>query len=165
MVMKLLVVISLLTTICLFVAACKPGEISVSGITVLPGTGQYLFHDSQTSASVTLKSVKVEMAVTDRDYMDLRSGIVRKGQPCLAVSGVVEGQLETSKYIILHAVGHDREGNEVSHTLDAGPITGVISLYLTPGAPTQFRLHLTAASNVVTIELKPSSQLYDFPPP
>lgn len=138
----------------------------LANIVIHPEVGQYLYYESQLSAGMVLKSVTVNSDVCDRDYMDLPSHTkVRKGEPCLLVSGQVESQLDQDKYMTLVARGYDVTGKEVAYTLDHGPVWGVISLFVPARGVDDFVLHLKAAPDIVRIELLPSPQLYDQPPP
>ncbi len=138
----------------------------LADIVIHPEAGQYLYYDSQLSAGMVLKFVTVNPDVYDRDYMDLPSHArVRKGESCLLVSGQVESQLDQDKYMTLTAKGYNATDEEVTYVLDHGPIWGVISLFVPSKGVVEFVLHLKAAPDVVRIELLPSPQLYDQPPP
>jgi hypothetical protein len=138
----------------------------ITGITIQPEPSQYLVYDNQGSAGVILKSVTIKSDVCDRDYMDLRGhSTVRKSEPCLLVTGQVESQLGQDKYMTLSARGYDVNGEEVTYVLDHGPIWGVISIFVPAKGVNEFVLHLKTAPDVVKIELMPSPELYDIPPP
>jgi len=138
----------------------------MTSITVQPEPGQYLVYDNQESAGVTLKAVTIKSDVCDRDYMDLQGhATVRKGEPCLLVTGQVESQLDHDKYMTLSARGYNVNGEEITYVLDAGPIWGVISIFVPAKGINEFGLHLKTAPDIVKIELMPSPELYDIPPP
>jgi len=144
----------------------SPNNHGMTGITVQPEPGQYLVYDNQESAGVILKAVTIKSDVCDRDYMDLRGhATVRKGEPCLLVTGQVESQLDQDKYMTLSARGYDVNGEEVTYVLDAGPIWGVISIFVPAKGINEFVLHLKTTPDIVKIEFMPSPELYDIPPP
>jgi hypothetical protein len=138
----------------------------ITDITIQPEPGQILVYDKQESAGVTLKSVTIKSDVCDKDYFDRPRGTtVRKGEPCLLVTGQVESQLDQDKYMTLSARGYDVNGEEVTYVLDAGPIWGIISVFAPAKDVNEFVLHLKTAPDVRKIELMPSPELYDIPPP
>jgi len=143
-----------------------PDNHGITCITIQPEPGQYLVYDNQESAGFILKSATIKSDVYDRDYMDLRGHAkVRKGEPCLLVTGQVESQLVQDKYMTLSARGYDVNGEEVAYVLDHGPIWGVISIFIPAKGINEFVLHLKTAPDIVKIELMPSPELYDIPPP
>jgi hypothetical protein len=144
--------------------AAKPLT-GITSITIQPEAGQYLVYDNEESAGFILNSVTIKSDVCDRDYMGLHHDIVRKGEPCLLVTGQVESQLDQDKYMTLNAIGYDTGGEEVSYVLDAGPIPRVISIFIPAKGIDEFVLHLKAAPDIIKIELRPSPELYDEPPP
>jgi len=145
--------------------AAKPLT-GITSITIQPEAGQYLVYDNEESAGFILNSVTSKSDVCDRDYTDLQDhATVRKGEPCLLVTGQVESQLDQDKYMTLSARGYDFNGEEVSYVLDAGPIWGVISIFIPAKGIDEFVLHLKAVPDIVKIELMPSAELYDEPPP
>lgn len=166
--MGLLVVFLIVSIAIINTTGCRintPIVTSLPEIRTQPEIGQYLFYDDQTLAGVLLESVDIGMGICDKDYIDIRNGTVKKGEACLLITGVVESQLGQDKYMSVTAIGYDSKGNEVTYTLDAGPIWGVISLFLEARSRTEFVLHLKAASDIALVELKTSRELYDLPPP
>ncbi len=143
-----------------------PDAPALSPISIQPAVGQFLFGDSN-SRGIVLKAVAVRPAVLDKDYVDIRppGTIVKKGESCLLITGQVESQLEQDKYMTMVARGYNSVGEQVAHSLDAGPIYGVISVFLPAKGLDGFIIHLNAAPDVVKIKLDPSDQLYDIPPP
>ena len=143
-----------------------PDAPELSPIAVIPAAGQLLFQDSN-SKGIVLKSVAVRPGVLERDYTDIRppGTIVKKGEACLLLTGQVESQLEQDRYMTMVAKGYNAAGEEVAHVLDAGPIYGVISIFLPAKGFDGFIIHLNAATDVTKIELFPSDRLYDIPPP
>lgn len=138
----------------------------VTGISIRTELGYNLVYDDQESAGVILKAVTIVSDVCDRDYSDLQGHAkVRKGEPCILVTGQLESQLAHDKYMTLSARGYDINGEEVTYVLDWGPIWGVISIFLPAKSSNEFVLHLKAVPDVVKIELIPSLELYDMPPP
>ena len=112
-------------------------------------------------------SAAVREGVLDTDYSDnLRGGrLYKKGESCWLVTGQVQSELEENKYMTMIARGYDANGQEVIHTLDHGPIMGVISIYLPAKGFGGFIIHLNPASQVSKIVLSPSTELYDIAPP
>jgi hypothetical protein len=138
----------------------------ITDISIQPEPGQILVYDEQKSAGVILKSVAIKSDICDKDYFDLpRNAPVRKGQPCLLVTGQVEGQLDQDKYMTLSAQGYDADEEQVTYALDHGPIWGVISVHIPARGANEFALHLKTAPDLKRVELMPSSELYDIPPP
>lgn len=174
MLKKFLLLLALMTILAAILASslmgCTQKEAKpltgITGITIQPEAGQYLVYDNEESAGFILSSLTSKSDVCDRDYMDLQHhAIVRKGEPCLLVTGQVESELDQDKYMTLSARGYDAGGNEVSYVLDAGPIWGVISIFIPAKGIDEFVLHLRAAPDIVKIELMPSPEFYDEPPP
>jgi hypothetical protein len=104
--------------------------------------------------------------ITER-YFDFWQGEKRykAGGPCLLFFGQVESDLPQNKYMTLLARGYNVDGEEVTNLRNAGPIQGVISLFLPVKGIGWFILHLNPAPGVVKIELFPSTELCDIPPP
>ncbi|HEX7475123.1 MAG TPA: hypothetical protein VF318_04085, partial [Dehalococcoidales bacterium] len=137
-------------------------NISPPDIAIQPGPGQTL------SSGTVLRSVAVRSAILDKDYVDTfnqKQSIVKKGEPCWLVTGQMESQLDADKYMTMYATGFDNNGQEVARILDCGPICGVISVFLPAKGFGGFILHLNAAPEVSNIELFPSKDLSDIPPP
>lgn len=131
-------------------------------ITLLPEPGSIL------SDGIVLRSVGVRQGVLDKDYVNISGGeptATKKGEPCWLVTGQIESRLESDKYMTMYAKGFDVNGQEVAHVLDAGPIMGIIAVFLPAKGFGGFILHLNAAPEVVRIELFPSNSLSDIPPP
>jgi hypothetical protein len=134
-------------------------------IPIQPSANEFLFRSG--SGGIVLKSVAVRSAVLDKDYMDIHppGTTAKKGEPCLLLTGQVESQLARDTYMTMVARGFNSAGEEVAHVLDAGPIYGVISVFLPANGMNGFIIHLNAAPDVTKIVLLPSDQLYDIPPP
>lgn len=170
MLKKFLLLLALITILASSLMGCTQKEAKpltgITGITIQPEPGQYLVYDNEESAGFILNSVTIKSDVYDRDYIDLQDhSTVRKGEPCLLVTGQVESQLSQDKYMTLSARGYDAGGEEVSYVLDRGPIWGVISIFIPAKSTDEFTLHLKAAPDIVKIELMPSPEFYDEPPP
>jgi hypothetical protein len=140
---------------------------SLSGVTLQPEKGEFLYYNSQFSAGTILGSVNARTGILDEDSVDIQNQgkIIKKGEPCLIVSGQIESQLNQDKYMTMVARGYDADGQEVAHVLDHGPIQGMISIFLPAKGFGGFIIHLNAAPEVVRINLIPSPELYDIPPP
>jgi len=174
MLKKFLLLLALMTILAAILASslmgCTQKEAKpltgITGITIQPEPGQYLVYDNEESAGFILSSVTSKSDVCDRDYIDPKDhATVRKGEPCLIITGQVESEFSQDKYMTLSARGYDAGENEVTYVLDAGPIWGVISIFIPSKGTGEFTLHLKAAPGIVKIELMPSPELYDEPPP
>ena len=143
-----------------------PDAPKLSPILIQPSANELLFKTGN-SNGIVLKSVAVRTGVLEKDYTDIYppGTIIKKGESCWLLTGQVESQLEQDKYMTLVAKGFNSTGEQVAHVLDAGPISGVISVFLPAKGFDGFIIHLNAAPDVVRIELMPSNQLYDIPPP
>jgi|WetSurMetagenome_2_1015567.scaffolds.fasta_scaffold05171_7 hypothetical protein len=142
------------------------GDNILSGVSIQPGAGEYLYRDNLSSTGIVLRAASVREGILEKDYMSVQDDrIYLKGEPCLLLTGQVESRLDQLKYMTMVARGFDSQGNETAHVLDHGPISGVISIELPPGGFGGFIIHLNAAPDLVRIELIPSNQLYDIPPP
>jgi hypothetical protein len=145
----------------------KPSEdVTLSDVSIQPSVGEYLYRDNITSQGTILKAVSVRSGILDKDYQLLSTNTeYKKGEHCLLVTGQVESQLDQYEYMTMFARGYNARGDVVAQVLDCGPICGVIAVDLPPGGFGGFIIHLNTAPDVVRIELIPSKQLYDIPPP
>lgn len=96
---------------------------------------------------INLENVNVEKGTLDRNYMSRPSAYI-KGDPCFLISGNMTNKSGKRYWVAYHADGFDKSGNQVSWTLDAGPIYGVAQLCFEQTKIENFVLHMTWSENV-----------------
>ncbi len=129
-----------------------------STITFIPGPGSYLWNSDNVTLKVVLIDVKVEAGVCDQDYSPWLAGTdqpprIKKGEPCLIVSGTIRNTGKEKSEFLLRAEGYDDKGKWVSVTLDAAYIAGRISVTAEPGENKDFTMHVNINEDLKTIRL------------
>jgi acyl-CoA synthetase (AMP-forming)/AMP-acid ligase II len=107
---------------------------------------------------IVIYDVAVVAGTLDREYIS-REGIYEPGEPCWFVTGHISNGYDEKYWVAYHAHGFDASGNEVSFTLDAGPIMGVEQVCIYGRSFENITLHLSWADNVTSITL--SSQMWN----
>lgn len=134
-------------------------------IKVEPAPGSYLSNSQNESSGVVLKDVKVNNNVCDKEYFSpwYPSHTVKRGAPCLLVSGHIQNRHEENSEIAMYAEGYDEAGEQVAWTLDAAHIAGQIGLRLEYGETGEFTLHLNFSENTRNIRIYANN--YNVTPP
>jgi cell wall assembly regulator SMI1 len=101
---------------------------------------------------IIIDNLSVTAGTLDKEYMSLH-GEFGPGDPCWLVSGRISNGYDEKYYVAYHAEGYDSVGNNVSFTLDAGPILGVDQVSISGKGSENFTLHLSWADNVTSIVL------------
>jgi hypothetical protein len=99
---------------------------------------------------------------SNQSYSPLH-GIVKAGDPCWLVTGRISNGYDEDYWVAYHASGFDASGNQVSRTLEAGPIAGVDMVYIYGRSAEYITLHLNWADNVTNITL--GGQMSSIMPP
>jgi hypothetical protein len=90
-------------------------------------------------------------------------GTTKPGDPCWLVSGHISNGYDENYWVAYHAGGFDASGNEVSFTLDIGPIAGVKQVFIYGRSFENITLHLSWADNVTSIVLGSQMRNQMFP--
>jgi len=145
-------ILILLVAVLVLAGACKSTEV---GIGVEPELGNYLKNSSNESSGVILKDVKIKTDICDKEYFSpwYPSHTVKRGDPCLVVSGHIQNSHEENSEIAMYAEGYDEAGEQVAWTLDAAHIAGQIGLHLEYEETSEFTLHLNLSEDTRAIRI------------
>lgn len=129
----------------------QPPAISIS-----PSPGSYLTNSEDVSSEVLLMDVEIIRGFSDKEYTilwDPEDTTVNVGEPILVIIGRIRNDHQQNKEIALYAEGYDKNGKQVSWTLDAAHIIGQIGLHLEYSELGQFVLHLNSAENIKSVRI------------
>jgi hypothetical protein len=142
-----------------------PDNQGETSITLQPEPGSYLRNAFDEPSAVILKGVQVEADICDKEYFSpwYPSHAVKKGDPCLVVSGHIQNMHEENSEIAMYAEGYDTSGEQVAWTLDAAHISGQIGLHLKYEETGEFTLHLNLSENTSTVRIYANN--YSVVPP
>jgi hypothetical protein len=121
-------------------------------------TVEYPSDDSE--GKIRIYDVTVVASTLDRDYFTTE---YKAGDPCFLLSAIIANDYDENYWVYYSARGFDSAGNQVSRTLEAGPIVGVDMVYIYARSAEYITLHLTWADNVTSIVF--SSQMSSIMPP
>jgi hypothetical protein len=132
-----------------------PDNQGETSITIQPEPGSYLRNAFDEPSGVILKDIQIKTDVCDKEYFSpwYPSHTVKKGDPCLVVSGHIQNMHEENSEIAMYAEGYDISGEQVAWTLDAAHIAGQIGLHLEYEETGEFTLHLNLSENTSTIRI------------
>jgi hypothetical protein len=128
-----------------------------------PESFMYIFDESKLSDVMLNGDGEVYIGYSERDYFPTPNSNVKKGDPILVVIGEIRNKNKEDKYVIMHAVGYDVDGNRVADTLDAYFAEGFISLEVPYENLGNFVIHLNFAENIKTIRITAKTS-YNQPP-
>ncbi len=97
---------------------------------------------------IVIDNVTIAAGTLDRDYFTPAAGQHFAGEPCFLVSVHINNGYNEDCWVTFHADGIDDSGNQVSFTLDTGPLAGAWQVYLASFSSAEYTLHLTRADNV-----------------
>jgi len=167
----------LLVAVLVLAGACKstrnaeetqsavPDSTTGAEIKVEPAPGSYLSNSFNESSEVILKDVQIKTDICDKEYFSpsYPSHRVKRGDPCLVVSGHIQNRHEENCEIAMYAEGYDESGEQVAWTLDAAHIAGQIGLHLEHEETGEFTLHLNLSKDIRTIRIFANN--YSVTPP
>jgi len=170
-------ILILLVAVLLLAGACrstKNGEETQSAvpdstteveIEVEPAVGSYLRNAFDEPSGVILKDIQIKTDICDKEYFSpwYPSHTVKKGEPCLVVSGHIQNMHQENSEIAMYAEGYDTSGEQVAWTLDRAHISGQIGLHLEYEETGEFTLHLNLSENTSTIRIYANN--YSVTPP
>ncbi len=141
------------------------GDQGITSINIQPEPDSYLHNAFDEPSGVILKGVQVEADICDKEYFSpwYPSRTVKKGDPCLVVSGHIQNMHRENSEIAMYAEGYDTSGEQVAWTLDADHISGQIGLHLEYEETGEFTLHLNLSENTSTIRIYANN--YSVTPP
>ncbi len=134
----------------------SPSPIANISLTIKPVTD-----DSE--GKIRIYDVTVVASTLDRDYFTPWAGEHKAGEPCFLLSGIIANDYNENYWVDYYAGGYDSAGNQISRTLEAGPIAGVDMVYIYGRSAEYITLHLNWADNVTSIVL--GSQMSSIMPP
>ena len=110
-------------------------------------------------------NLTVTKGFLDQDYQPLYISpeSAKKGAPCLLISGNITNKSGKRYWVAYHADGFDKSGNQVSWTLDAGPIIGVAQLSFEQTKIESFVLHQSWSENVSLFRIHSQKSAIMFP--
>ena len=136
-----------------------------TSVTLKPGPGSTLYNMDNVSSGVLLMDVLVEKGICDKDYFPLQipPRVIKKGEPCIIVSGTVLNTDKDNFELAMWAEGFSKDGQRVSWTIDSAHITGQIGLRVEYGKTGDFIIHMYPDENLETIKV--FSAGYEITPP
>jgi hypothetical protein len=115
-----------------------------------------------TEGKIRIYDVTVVASTLDRDYFGIGEEY-KAGEPCLLLSAIIANDYDENFWVYYSAHGYDSAGNQVSRTLEAGPLVGVDMVYIYARSAEYITLHLSWADNVTNITL--GGQMSSIMPP
>jgi len=97
---------------------------------------------------ITIDNVTIAAGTLDRDYFTPAAGQHSAGEPCLLVSLRIHNGYSEDGWVTFHADGFSDSGDQVSFTLDTGPLAGAWQVYLAVDSSAEYTLHLSWSDNV-----------------
>lgn len=136
-------------------AAVSQPPVTYGPVTVLPT-------DDDPGGAIRFSGVTLTSGRLAEDYSSPWWGDHHQGELFYLISGRVYNSSENRCWVAYHAYGYDASGNQVSFTLDEGPIAGIAQTGLEPGVTEEFTLHLTWADNATafTVFSQKSPQMF-----
>jgi len=97
---------------------------------------------------IVIDNVTIAAGTLDRDYFTPAAGQHFAGEPCFLVSLHINNGYNEDCWVTFNVDGFNAAGNQVSFTLDTGPLPGAWQVYLASFSSAEYTLHLTRADNV-----------------
>lgn len=93
-----------------------PDNQGETSITLQPELGSYLRNASDEPSGVILRDIQINTAICYKEYFSpwYPSHTVKKGDPCLLVSGHIQNMHEENREIAMYADGYDTSGEQVA---------------------------------------------------
>ncbi|MGD1119415.1 MAG: hypothetical protein ABR886_08000 [Dehalococcoidales bacterium] len=115
--------------------------------------------------AISFANVALSKGILDSDFMVVRTDAIphEKGAPYFLVRGKITNTSTTRCWVAYHGYGYDSAGNEVSFTLDAGPIVGIAQIGIEPKSSEIFALHLSWSDNATSFTLHSQKSANMFP--
>ena len=121
----------------------SPSQVANISLTITPPS-------DDTEGKIRIYDVKVVASTLDRDYFGIGEEY-KAGEPCLLLSAIIANDYNENYWVYYSAHGYDSAGNQVSRTLEAGPLVGVDMVYIYGRTAEYITLHLNWADNVTNI--------------
>ena len=86
------------------------------------------------------------------------------GDPGIVITGTIKNEYDRDYYICMAAHAFNSEGEQIGHSIDPGPVCGVIALHVGSGQTRDFELHLRYREDIERIELFVGC-VSEIPPP
>jgi hypothetical protein len=125
-------------------------------ITVLPTV-------DDPEGDIRFENVTLTKGILEKEYFTSWAGDHKAGAPCFLVNGRIVNSSGTRYWVAHHADGFDDGGNQVSGTLDAGPIIGIAQIAIEPRSVENFTLHLGWSDNATSFTLHSQKSAMMFP--
>ena len=125
-------------------------------ITILP-----TFEDPE--GDIDFMNVKATTGTLPEGYYSpLHAVPNHPGDPCYIIIGQIRNTSSTDYWVAYHATGYDAADNEISFTLDEGPIAGVAQIFVEAESTIDFTLYMSWADNVTRFDLgsQKSAQMF-----
>lgn len=102
---------------------------------------------------IVIDNVTIAAGTLDRDYFTPAAGQHTAGEPCFLVSLHINNGYSEDGWVTFHTDGFNDFGNQVSYTLDTGPMAGAWQVYLAAGSSAEYTLHLSWADDVTRLAI------------
>ena len=102
---------------------------------------------------IVIDDVTIAAGTLDRDYFTPAAGQHTAGEPCFLVSVSIHNGYNEDCWVTFHADGFNAAGDQVSFTLDTGPLAGAWQVYLASDSSAEYTLHLSWADNVTRLTI------------
>lgn len=87
-----------------------------------------------------------------------------EGDPGIVITGTIKNEYDRDYYICMSAYAFNSEGEQIGHSIDQGPVCGIVAPYVKSGQSGDFELHLKYSEDIERIELFVGC-ISDIPPP
>jgi hypothetical protein len=112
---------------------------------------------------ITFTSLVIEKGVLPgNNFSPLYPVPHEKGDPCFIFTGKIKNTSSTRYWVAIHAHGYDSLWNEMSFTLDCGPICGVSQIDVAPNSEEYYLLYLSYSANITqfVVHTQKSAQMF-----
>jgi hypothetical protein len=111
---------------------------------------------------ISFDNVTIKKGIFSKTYFD-RNLKQEIDAPCWLITGVIKNKSGKRLWVAYHASGLDKSENEVSKTLDEGPIIGVAQLSFEKTFSENFTLHQSWSDNVTVFKIFSQKSAIMFP--
>jgi hypothetical protein len=111
---------------------------------------------------ISFDNIMIKKGIFSKTYFN-QNGKQEINDPCWLITGVIKNKSGNRCWVAYHASGSDKSGNEVSKTLDEGPIIGVAQLSFEKTSSENFTLHQSWADNVTVFRIRSQKSSIMFP--
>jgi hypothetical protein len=149
-----LVAVLLLSLLTIFTGCSSPANTTPPSNTTSSPASIYVEIEScgnDPEGKIAIDDITVTAGTLDRDYSTPAAGKHLAGETCFLFSGNINNDYNEDCWVSYKVQGFDASGNQVSWTLDTGPLPGWGQVYIAAGSSMPFTLHLTWSDSVTDL--------------